>query len=106
MRIVFVTLQAQHPKNDPGSNSMGIRRALLGPIDFKNYLDGRIQWIITGCEQAGRKKRRAMEMSWVWEIDDQCRQANVAHFFKQYYKGSQLVHDGMLDGVVRQAWPK
>lgn len=78
---------------------------LLGPIDFSPYLDGRFQWIITGCEQAGAEKRRSMNLSWVREIADQCRHAGVAHFFKQRYQGNQLVHDGLLDGCVRQDWP-
>ena len=78
---------------------------LLGPIDFSPYLDGSIQWIITGCEQASKEKRRPMDIAWVRDIDQQCREADVAHFFKQYYNGPQLLHDGMLDGVCRQAWP-
>jgi protein gp37 len=34
---------------------------LLGPIDFRPYLDGYIHWIITGCEQAAKTKRRPMD---------------------------------------------
>ena len=45
---------------------------LLGPIDFRPYLDGTIQWIITGCEQAGVGKRREMNLDWVRDIDRQC----------------------------------
>src|SRR5690606_30592683 len=68
---------------------------LLEELDFRPYLDGGIHWIITGCESAGREKRRAMELDWVRSIDQQCRGAGVAHYFKQYYAGDSntLVYD-------------
>lgn len=50
---------------------------LLGPIDFRPYLDGSIQWVITGCEQAGVEKRREMITDWVRDIDQQCRDAGI-----------------------------
>jgi len=78
---------------------------LLGPIDFLPYLDGSIQWIITGCEQAGVGKRREMNLAWVRDIDQQCRVAGIAHFFKQRYQAGRITHDGLLDGEVRQEWP-
>lgn len=78
---------------------------LLGPLDFRPFLDGRIHWIITGCEQAGVKKRRNMGIDWVRDIDRQCRKAGVAHFFKQRYEQGKIVTDGLLDGEVRQEWP-
>jgi protein gp37 len=79
---------------------------LLESIDFRPHLDGSIHWIITGCEQAGVGKRRPMDLAWVRDIDRQCRDAGVAHFFKQRYDGTRIVSDGLLDGVVRQSWPK
>ena len=48
-----------------------------------------------------------MDMDWVRDIDQQCQEAAVAHFFKQRYidnKG-RPVQDGLLDGVVCQEWP-
>jgi protein gp37 len=79
---------------------------LLGPIDFRPYLDGSYRWIITGCEQAGVGKRREMDLEWVRDIDAQFRGAGIAHFFKQRYKVTRIVHDGLLDREVRQAWPE
>jgi len=78
---------------------------LLERINFRPYLDGRLHWLITGCEQAGKGKRRLMYLNWVRDIDRQCREAGIAHFFKQRYDGTQIVFDGLLDGVVRQEWP-
>lgn len=79
---------------------------LLESIDFRPHLDGSIHWIITGCEQAAKTKRRAMELDWVRDIDAQCREAGIAHFLKQRYEGTQITDDGLLDGIVRQEWPK
>ncbi len=79
---------------------------LLGPIDFRPFLDGSIHWIITGCEQAAKTKRRPMKIGWVRDIDSQCREAGIAHFFKQRYEGTRITHDGVLDGKVRQEWPE
>lgn len=78
---------------------------LLERIDFSPHLDGSIHWIITGCEQAGKNKRRPMDLDWVRDIDRQCREAGIAHYFKQRYEGTRIVFDGLLDGVVRQEWP-
>lgn len=79
---------------------------LLERIDFRPHLDGSIHWIITGCEQAAKTKRRAMDLDWLRDIDAQCREAGIAHFFKQRYEGTQITDDGLLDGIVRQEWPK
>ena len=78
---------------------------LLERIDFSPYLDGSIDWIITGCEQAGKAKRRSMDIDWVRDIHAQCEEAGIAHFFKQRYEGTKIVHDGLLDGEVCQEWP-
>ena len=80
---------------------------LLERIDLRPFLSG-IDWVITGCERARKGKRRVMDLEWVRDIDAQCRAAEVAHFFKQYYVDESGVpcEDGVLDEVQRQAWPK
>jgi len=77
---------------------------LLEPVDFSAHL-GWLDWIITGCERAAVGKRREMNLDWIRKIDSDCREAGVAHFFKQRYAGTQIAEDEMLDGEVRQAWP-
>lgn len=67
---------------------------LLEAIDFTPHLDGSIDWIITGCEQAGIGKRRPMEMDWVRDIDRQCKA-----------EGKKIIFDSLLDGVVQREWP-
>lgn len=79
---------------------------LLERLDLRLYLP-EIQWVITGCERARKGKRRIMDLEWVRDIDAQCHDAGVAHFFKQYYVNDSGVpcEDGMLDMISRQAWP-
>jgi protein gp37 len=54
---------------------------LLGPLQLN--LEG-IHWVITGGESG--PGARPMDVAWVHSIHTQCRQAGVAHFFKQYGK--------------------
>lgn len=79
---------------------------LLEPLNLRRHLDA-IDWVITGCEQAKKGRRRLMELDWVRDIDAQCREFDVPHFFKQYYVDDSGIpcDDGMLDGQRRQAWP-
>jgi protein gp37 len=53
---------------------------LLGPLPELN-LDG-IDWVIVGGESG--PNARLMHEEWVLDIKDQCREANVPFFFKQW----------------------
>src|ERR1700733_6429477 len=53
---------------------------LIGPLPDMN-LDN-INWVIVGGE-SGRKARPISE-SWVWDIRQQCQEAGVSFFFKQW----------------------
>ena len=53
---------------------------LIGPLQNMNLEN--IDWVIVGGE-SGRKSR-PMEELWVWDIKDQCREQEVAFFFKQW----------------------
>jgi protein gp37 len=78
---------------------------LLGPVRFRSRIR-KLDWVITGCEKAARKKRRVMDNDWVRSIRDECDAADVALFHKQYYHGTKLVFDGQIDGEIRQSWPR
>ena len=78
---------------------------LLERIKFENRRLRMLDWIITGCERAGKTERREMNPGWVRDIRDQCDDSGTALFHKQYYQGNQLIYDGKIDGVVRQDWP-
>ncbi len=57
---------------------------LLGPVNISPYLDGprRFQWIIAGGESGANA--RPMHPEWVRGIREQCLQAGVPFFFKQW----------------------
>ncbi len=79
---------------------------LLGPLDFCGRLGpNKVQWVIDGCEQAGKKIRRPMDLAWCRAIRDQCEAAGVAYWHKQYYAGNQIIGDGLLDGKKCQHFP-
>jgi protein gp37 len=79
---------------------------LLERMDFRPYL-GWLDWVITGCERAAKEKRQVMDLDWVRDIDRQCREAGVPHFFKQAYMGEKGVpcEEPELDGTVVQEIP-
>lgn len=77
---------------------------LLGPVRFGRLIR-KIDWVITGCEKAAKGKRRELNLDWVRSIRDECGKAGVALFHKQYYTGTTIVYDGLIDGEVRQSWP-
>lgn len=78
---------------------------LLGPVRFGRLIR-KVDWVITGCENAAEGKRREMSPNGVRSIRNECDAAGVALFHKQYYAGSKLVFDGRIDGEVRQSWPR
>lgn len=86
---------------------------MLGPIEFGS-MDG-IDWVVVGGESGSNRR---MEKVWVTSIRDQCAQAKVPFFFKQWGEfgedGRKLKEkakkDGLkptakLDGVVHDAYP-
>ena len=75
---------------------------LLGPLDGLN-LDG-IDWVIVGGESG--PGARAMAPEWAMSIQNQCRKAGVAFFFKQW-GGVQKKRTGrILDGRTYDDMPR
>ncbi|MCH8826619.1 MAG: DUF5131 family protein, partial [Chloroflexi bacterium] len=60
-------------------------------------LDG-IHWVIVGGESG--PKARPIDPSWVRRIRDDCLQANVAFFFKQWGGRHSKANGRVLDGEV------
>jgi protein gp37 len=74
---------------------------LIGPLDNLN-LDN-IHWVIVGGESG--PGARPMKAEWVRSIRDQCRQQNVAFFFKQW-GGVQKHRTGrILDNRTYDEYP-
>ena len=79
---------------------------LLGPLDLRKWLnDGSLQWVIVGGESGPRA--RPMEEEWARDIRDQCIQAGVPFFFKQWggRRGKRSGEEAVLDGRTWQEWP-
>ena len=66
-------------------------------------LDG-IDWVIVGGESG--PGFRPIEKPWVTSIRDQCRDANVAFFFKQWGGIRPKTHGNELDGKTHEGFPK
>lgn len=73
---------------------------LLGPV--KLDLEG-IDWVIVGGESGPRA--RPIEAHWVRSIRDDCRDAEVAFFFKQWGGRTPKEHGRELDGRIWEEMP-
>jgi protein gp37 len=75
---------------------------LLGPID-KLPLSG-IHWVVVGGESGPHA--RPMRKEWVIAVRDQCREAGVAFFFKQWGGTNRKKSGRMLDGKIYDEMPE
>jgi protein gp37 len=75
---------------------------LLGPLPQLNLTD--IDWVIVGGESGPGS--RAMEESWVIDIRDQCIEAGVAFFFKQWGGVNKKRSGRVLEGQTWDELPK
>jgi protein gp37 len=75
---------------------------LLGPLDGLP-LEG-IDWVIAGGESGARA--RPIKPEWVRSIRDQCADAGVAFFFKQWGGRTPKAGGRLLDGMTHSGMPK
>jgi protein gp37 len=74
---------------------------LLGPL---HNLDLRgIDWVIVGGESG--LKARPLDPAWVTDLRDQCTDANVAFFFKQWGGRNKKKNGRLLDGQIWDQMP-
>ncbi|TLD81458.1 phage Gp37/Gp68 family protein [Helicobacter trogontum] len=78
----------------------------LGELDLSG-----IDWIVAGGESGARA--RPMQKEWVLKIKKQCKEQNVAFFFKQWgaygedgVKRSKKENSAKLDGEIYQEYPQ
>ena len=74
---------------------------LLGPLQNLDLAD--IDWAIVGGESG--PGARPMDESWVLEIRDQCQQARVPFFFKQWGGVNKKKAGRSLQGRTWDEWP-
>ncbi|WP_028316203.1 DUF5131 family protein [Desulfatibacillum aliphaticivorans] len=75
---------------------------LLGPVPDMN-LKG-IDWVIVGGESGPGS--RPMEKAWVCDIRDQCCEAGVKFFFKQWGGVNKKKAGRLLDGILYDDMPE
>ena len=75
---------------------------LIGPLPNLN-LQG-IDWVIAGGESG--PKARPMEESWVTDIRDQCHEAGVPFFFKQWGGVNKKKNGRLLEGRTYDGMPR
>ncbi|MEG3863486.1 DUF5131 family protein [Microcoleus sp. herbarium12] len=74
---------------------------LLGPLQLD--LTG-IHWVIVGGESG--QKHRPMQVEWAQSIRDQCQDARVAFFFKQWGGRTPKAAGRLLDDKIWDEMPK
>ncbi|MBN4070882.1 phage Gp37/Gp68 family protein [Crocinitomix catalasitica] len=74
---------------------------LLGPLPNLNLTN--IDWVIVGGE-SGHKARK-IEISWVIEIQEQCKTLNVPFFFKQWGGKNKKKNGRALNGRTYDEFP-
>ncbi|HYE68245.1 MAG TPA: phage Gp37/Gp68 family protein [Anaerovoracaceae bacterium] len=74
---------------------------LLGPVLDLNLQE--IDWVIVGGESG--PKARKMEEQWVIDIRNQCQEADVAFFFKQWGGVNKKRNGRLLEGQTWDAMP-
>ncbi len=75
---------------------------LIGPLPNLNLFS--INWVIVGGESGS--KARPMKKEWVTDIRDQCQQAGVKFFFKQWGGVHKKKNGRLLDGRSYDEMPE
>ena len=74
---------------------------LLGPVPDLSLDD--IDWLIVGGESGPR--HRPIEIDWVRDLRDQCNDAKVPFFFKQWGGRTSKAGGRTLDDRIHDAMP-
>lgn len=93
--------RACHLRDAPAGTRFLSIEPLIGRLGRIN-LDG-IDWVIVGGESGPRA--RYMDPAWVRDIRDQCKEANVSFFFKQWGGLRPKSGGRMLDGQEWNQFP-
>ena len=75
---------------------------MIGSLANMNLTN--IDWVIVGGESG--RKARPMDEEWVLEIMGQCKEANVAFFFKQWGGTNKKKAGRILNGRTYDEMPE
>lgn len=94
--------RADHLRTVPAAVRFISAEPLLGPLEGLDLTD--IHWLIAGGE-SGPKHRR-VDVEWLRRLRDQCDEADVAFFFKQWGGFRPKTGGRELDGRTHDAYPE
>lgn len=75
---------------------------LIGPLPNLNLIN--IDWVIVGGESGHRP--RSMDADWVIDIQEQCKNSDVAFFFKQWGGKNKKAAGRLLNGRTYDEMPE
>jgi len=93
--------RVEHLRKAPAAVRFLSLEPLLGPLPSLRL--GGIHWVIVGGESG--PKARPMNPDWATDIRDQCEQARVPFFFKQWGGPNKKRTGRLLDGRTWDAMP-
>ena len=96
-----VISRIDHLRSTPAAIRFLSLEPLIGPIGKVDLRD--IHWIIVGGESGCGT--REMKREWVADIRDQCKDAGIAFFFKQWGGPKPKKNGRLLDGVEWSGFP-
>ena len=96
------TFRAEHLREVGAAVRFLSCEPLLGPLD-ELPLTG-VDWVIVGGESG--RQARPIDPAWVRSIRDQCTDAEVAFFFKQWGGRTPKAGGRLLDGKTHSAMPR
>ncbi len=95
------TARIEHLRMAPASVRFLSLEPLLGPIG--NIDLSEIAWVIVGGESG--PQARPMQLEWMLEIRNRCKQAKVPFFFKQWRGRTPKTGGRKLEGLEHNAMP-
>jgi protein gp37 len=95
------TYRIDHLRETSASIKFLSLEPLLGPLNDLNLIN--IDWVIVGGESG--PKARPLKQEWVTAIRDQCLQADVPFFFKQWGGVQKKKNGRILDGQIWNQLP-
>jgi len=96
------TFRIDHLRNTEAHTKFLSLEPLLGPLPNLHLEE--IDWVIAGGESG--PGARVMQKEWVFEIRDQCVEANVPFFFKQWGGTNKKKSGRVLDDRTWDEMPK
>ena len=104
LKLDVLKLDDMHRLDGNGIHYYNCLECDVDPIDDELWHGATIKWVIVGGESG--PNFRPMDLDWVRNIRDQCEDAGVPFFFKQWAGANPKRLGRVLDGKVHSEYPK